>query len=119
MSHIIKKLDAVFYRTESGVEPVREWLKNLSKQDRRIIGEDILTIQYGWPLGKPLVDNLTTGLWEIRTKISGGNNARIIFFINNHTLVLTSGFIKKTQKTPKSELALAKKRKRSYESNNT
>jgi len=56
-------LPAVFFRTETGREPVREWLKDLPKDERRIIGEDIMTVQFRWPLGMPLVDNLGSGIW--------------------------------------------------------
>ena len=109
-----KMLNAVFFKTETGVEPVRNWLRELSKTDKKIIGEDIKTVQLGWPIGMPLVDSLGNGLWEIRIKLSGGRIARIIFFMDNNTMVLVHGFIKKTPKTPKQELDLAKKRKKQY-----
>ena len=112
-----KKLDAVFFRTETGGEPVKEWLRSLSKADKKAIGEDIKTVQFGWPLGMPLVDSLNQGLWEIRIKLWGGRIARILFFMDNNTMVLVNGFIKKTRKTPKLELELARKRKKQYESN--
>jgi phage-related protein len=92
---IKKKLGAVFYKTENGIEPVREWLKDLSKEDKKIIGEDIKTVQFGWPLGMPLVDSLGRGLWEVRAKFSGKKIARIIFFMGESTMVLLHGFIKK------------------------
>lgn len=110
----IKKLEAVFYRTEFGTEPVRDWLKELPTVDKKIIGEDIKTVQYGWPLGMPLVGYLGHGLWEVRSKISHGNIARILFFMDHHTMVLVNGFFKKAQKTPKSELDLAIHRKKRY-----
>ena len=43
---------------------MREWLKALPKEERRIIGEDIMTVQFRWPLGMPLVDNLGSGIWK-------------------------------------------------------
>jgi len=113
-SKTANKLNAVFYRTESGVEPVREWLKELLKADKKAIGEDIRTVQLGWPLGMPLVDSLGDKLWEVRTKLEGGRIARIIFFMDINTMVLVNGFIKKTQKTPKQELEIARKRKWQY-----
>lgn len=116
-TNIIKRLDVIFYRTDANGEPVREWLKKLATADKKSIGEDIKTVQYGWPLGMPLVDNLGKGLWEVRTKLAGGKIARIIFFMDDNTLILVNGFIKKTQKTPKLELDLAYKRKRQYELN--
>jgi hypothetical protein len=51
-------LSVNFFATEAGSEPVREWLKDLSAQDRKTIGEDIKTVQFGWPLGMPLVDHI-------------------------------------------------------------
>ncbi len=112
-----KQLNAIFYRTENGNEPVREWLKELLKSDKKAIGDDIKTVQFGWPLGMPLVDNLGRGLWEVRTTLMGGSIARIIFFMDSNTMVLVNGFIKKARKTPKPELDLARKRKKQYELN--
>jgi len=110
------KLEAFFYATEKGNEPVREWIKALPQDDKKAIGEDILTVQYGWPLGMPLVDNLGKGLWEVRTKLSSSRISRVIFFMDDNTMILVHGFIKKTQQTPKNELDLALERKREYES---
>jgi phage-related protein len=104
------KLDAVFFKAEGGAEPVRDWLRSLAKRDRRIIGEDILKVQYCWPIGKPLVGSLGNGLWEVRSRLEN-SIARVIFMIDGSTMVLLHGFIKKTQKTPKHELDLAIKRK--------
>jgi len=109
------KLEAIFFRTDRGNEPVREWLKNLAKADKKSVGEDIKTVQFGWPLGMPLVDSLGQGLWEIRIKLQRGRIARVIFFIDDNSIILVNGFIKKTQKTPKAELDLSKRRKRQYQ----
>ena len=68
------RLNAVFYVTSSGNEPVREWLKCMPKQDRRAIGEDITYVQYKWPIGKPRVDHLRGAIWEVRTTL--GNRYR-------------------------------------------
>lgn len=104
-------LEAVFYIADSGAEPVKDWLKSLSKEERKIIGSDIDLVQQGWPIGKPLVDGLGNGLWEVRSKL-GDRIARIIFYLEGNQMVLLTGFIKKTQKTPLQELELAKKRKK-------
>jgi hypothetical protein len=48
-------LSVYFFRTETGNEPVRQWLKELDAGDRKTIGEDVKTVQIGWPLGMPLV----------------------------------------------------------------
>jgi len=104
------RFDVVFFETEQGNEPVREWLQALPKADRRIIGADVLKVQYCWPIGKPLVGNLGDGLWEVRSRL-GDRIARVIFCVENEVNVLLHGFIKKTQKTPKHELDLAAKRR--------
>src|SRR5471030_3066503 len=108
-----RPLDVVFFKTESGNEPVREWLKDLPKEDCRVIGADILTVQYAWPVGKPLVDNLGDGLWEVRSRLDN-RIARTLFAMVNQEIVLLHGFFKKQQKTPQDELELAKQRKRQY-----
>jgi phage-related protein len=106
-----RPLKVVFFRTDIGNEPVREWLKALSSEDRKTIGEDILAVQYAWPVGKPLVDSLGDGLWEVRSRLKT-RNARTLFAIADQKIVLFHGFIKKQQKTPADDLALARKRKR-------
>ena len=108
-----RPLKVVFFRTETGNEPVREWLKELSKEGCKAIGTDILSVQYAWPVGKPLVDNLGEGLWEVRSRLSN-RIARTLFVMVDQEIVLLHGFIKKQQKTPPDELDLAKKRKRQY-----
>ncbi|NOX60856.1 MAG: type II toxin-antitoxin system RelE/ParE family toxin [Chloroflexi bacterium] len=104
-------LRVVFFRTESGREPVREWLKSLPKNDRKIIGEDIKLVQYRWPLGMPLVRKLESDLWEIRVRLSSSRIARIFFSVYKGEMVLLHGFFKKTPKTPKQDLKLAQQRK--------
>ncbi len=102
-------LSASFYRSDSGNEPVREWLKSLSATDRKVLGEDIKTVQFGWPLGMPLVRHLEGGIWEIRSKLEN-RIARVLFCLEGSTLVMLHGFIKKQQSTPKQDLDLAKER---------
>lgn len=102
-------LSVRFYRTSSGGEPVREWLLGLANKDRRAVGEDIKTAQYGWPLGMPLIRKLQPGLWEVRSHIAAGI-ARVIFTVEGHVMVLLHGFVKKAQKTPTSDLKTAQQR---------
>lgn len=102
-------LDVRFFRTDAGTEPVREWLKDLPAIDRKSIGEDIKTVQFGWPLGMPLVDHLGGGIWEVRIRL-GNRIARVLFAIEDQTMVLLHGFIKKQQKIPGADLDLAKGR---------
>ena len=93
------RLKVVFYRSERGNEPVREWLKSLSLDEKRIIGEDIKTVQFGWPLGMPVVRKMEPGLWEVRSRLPG-RIARVLFTVKDGMMVLLHGFIKKSDKTP-------------------
>ena len=102
-------LSVCFFRTEAGSEPVREWLKKLSAQDRKTIGEDIKTVQFGWPLGMPLVRKMGKGLWEVRIHLEN-RIARVLFTVIDGVMVLLHGFIKKSSATPAHELELAKQR---------
>ncbi len=103
------RLQIVFYRTELGAEPVREWLQGLSKEDKKIVGEDLKTVQFGWPLGMPLVRKMEPGLWEVRIHLDN-RIARILFTLQNGLMVLLHGFVKKSQKTPTNDLKVARQR---------
>lgn len=111
----MKRVKAVFYESGSGNMPVREWLLSLDREDRRIIGEDIATVEFGYPIGMPVCRNLGNGLYEVRSSISDGRIARVIFVVKRGYMVLLHGFIKKTQKTPKQDIDLASKRARELE----
>lgn len=102
-------LEVNFYKTESGKEPVREWLSSLTKDDKKVIGEDIKTVQFGWPLGMPLVEKIEPNLWEVRTRLKDGI-ARILFTLISQKIIIVHGFIKKSKKIPKDDLELAIKR---------
>jgi phage-related protein len=102
-------LDVRFFRTDAGAEPVREWLKDLPAIDRKTIGEDIKTVQFGWPLGMPLVGHMGSDIWEVRIRLNN-RIARVLFAIDHQVMVLLHGFIKKQQKTPVAELDLARDR---------
>lgn len=104
-------LTAVFFLTDSGREPVREWLKGLDKKDRKAIGEDIKMVQFRWPLGMPLVRKMEANLWEVRSHLSGGRIARVFFTVRSSEIALLHGLIKKSQRTLSKDLQLARKRK--------
>jgi phage-related protein len=106
----MKRLPAVFYALASGREPVREWLKELDRDDRRIVGEDIKDVEFSWPIGMPLCRSLGNGLWEVRSTLTQGRIARILFCAAGGRMILLHGFIKKTQRTPGADLALALRR---------
>jgi phage-related protein len=109
-----KRLTVVFYRTQSGAEPVRDWLKTLSQEDRRKSGEDIKTCEFGWPIGMPICRSLGKGLWEVRTSLKG-RIARVMFLAAYDRMVLLHGFVKKSQETPQPDLNLARARQTDWE----
>ena len=100
----------MFYRTEAGGEPVRDWLKGLPySEDRRRIGEDIKTVEFGWPVGMPVCKAIGGGMCEVRTRLTQNRIARVLFYIDKkNRMVLLHGFIKKTQKTPPDDWELAR-----------
>lgn len=110
-----KRIPATFYQTEAGTEPVRDWVKALDKEDRFLLGSDIKTVEFGWPVGMPTCRPMGDGLFEVRTDLPRGRIARVLFCIYEGRMVLLHGFIKKTQKTPKKDLDLALARKRKLE----
>ena len=114
-----KVIVARFYRLASGREPVREWLRELPADDRRSIGRDLMKIEHGWPCGLPLCRPLSghTGMFEVRSRLTGGRNARVIFTVSAGVMLLLHGFIKKSRATPKGELKLADRRRRDHERN--
>lgn len=109
-----KILGVRFYKTSSGREPVKEWIKSLPKKAKKAIGDDIKTVQLGWPLGMPLVKNMGDHLFEVRSTIPDGI-ARVLFVVEGFFMVLLHGFIKKTDKTPVKELNTARKRFKNLE----
>ena len=115
MDKDLKRLRVRFYRTTSGREPLREWLKELPAEDRKIIGEDIKDVEFSWPVGLPLVRSLGRGLREVRSSITHGRIARVIFCVDHGRMFLLHGFIKKTQKTPQPDIDLALKRMKGQE----
>ena len=111
MTNRTEPLEVYFYKTDSGNEPVKEWLKSLPREDMRTIGFDIKTVQFGYPIGMPLTRVLhgTKGLEEVRSNISNGI-ARVIFYVEDNTMILLHGFVKKSLATPQKELDVAIKR---------
>jgi len=111
-----KRIAAIFYRTDAGGEPVRDWLKGLSPEDRKRIGEDIKTVEFGWPVGMPVCKPLSNGIYEVRSSLAQNQIARVLFYIDKRSrMVLLHGFIKKTQKTPQEDLELARRNKSKHQ----
>ena len=106
------KIRLIFFATDAGNEPVRDWLKELPEPDRRVVGQDLMRVQWRWPVGMPLCRNLGKGLWEVRSSLPNNRIARVIFCAHDNALVALHGFIKKTQKTSQGDLDLATKRQK-------
>jgi phage-related protein len=110
-----RKVAVVFYRTRGGAEVVRDWLHALDMADRHAIGQDLMRVQYRWPVGMPLCRSLGEGLWEVRSALPGNRIARVLFSLHQGRILVLHGFIKKTRRTPPEDLALARRRKREFE----
>jgi len=108
-SDALPRLAVRFFRESSGTEPVRDWLKSLPQEEKREIGMDIKTVQFGWPLGMPLVRHVEGDVWEVRSRLSN-RIARVLFVLESGSMILLHGFIKKDRKTPKSDLDVARNR---------
>ncbi|GHV84820.1 hypothetical protein AGMMS50230_04280 [Spirochaetia bacterium] len=110
-----KRIIVRFYKASNGKEPVREWLKEQTKENKKLIGEDIKTVENTWPVGIPLVRKLAKDLWEVRTTLEIGK-CRVFFTVWQNYMVLLHCIIKKTQKTPKQDFDLAKSRRNNIHS---
>jgi phage-related protein len=106
----LERIPLAFWRSRSGREPVRDWLNELSREDKRTVGRDIAKVQFGWPVGLPLCRPLTGGLWEVRSSLPSRREARVFFGFHDGILVALHAIIKKTQKTPATDLRLARER---------
>ena len=110
-----RKIAVVFYRTPGSAEVVRDWLRDLPTADRHAIGQDLMRVQYRWPVGMPLCRALGNGLWEVRSTLASNRIARVLFSTHQGRIVALHGFIKKNQKTPEEDMVLARRRKREFE----
>lgn len=104
------RIPVIFFRTKAGAEPVREWLRELSKGDRHTVGTDLKRVQEQWPVGMPVCRGVGDGLWEVRSNLADNRIARLIFCFDDGVVTALHGFIKKTRKTGASDLDLARKR---------
>jgi phage-related protein len=102
-------LRVVFFKSSSGGEPVREWLLSLNRQDRKLVGKRIKTVQYGWPIGMPVVRKLEPHLWEVMVRIEEGI-ARVLFTVDESLMVLLHGFVRKSARMPATDLRTARAR---------
>jgi phage-related protein len=107
-------IPVVFYRTPAGTEVVRIWLRALNDGERNVIGQDLMRVQYRWPVGMPLCRPMGDGLWEVRSDLPSDRIARVLFSVAQGKILVLHGFIKKSRKTPDADLALARKRKKEF-----
>jgi phage-related protein len=110
-----QRVPVVFYQSPAGARVVLDWLRTLDEEAQKIIGQDLMRVQFRWPIGMPLCRSLGAGLWEVRSSLPNHRIARLLFCFVDEKIVILHGFIKKTQKTPKAELEIAKKRKIEFE----
>jgi len=110
MAERLERIPLAFWRSAAGREPVREWLTQLPRNDKRVVGRDIAKVQYGWPVGLPLCRPLTGGLWEVRSSLPSGREARVFIGFHEQTLIALHAVIKKTRKTSAQDLAHAQRR---------
>jgi phage-related protein len=110
MAESPKPIPLAFWRSATGREPVREWLKGLSREDKRTVGRDMAKVQFGWPIGLPLCRPLSGGLWEVRSSLATRREARVFFGFHDRTLIALHAIVKKTRKTPAEDLTLARQR---------
>ncbi len=104
------RIPVVFFRADSGAEPVRDWLKALPAVERHVIGRDLMRAQWRWPVGMPLCRPMGQGLWEVRSMLPSHRIARVLLCVYEEKLVVLHGLIKKTAKTPPGDLDLARRR---------
>ncbi len=108
MPERLEPVPLAFWRSAAGSEPVRAWLNELPREDKRVIGRDIARVQFGWPMGLPVCRPLGKGLSEVRSSLPSGREARVLFGFHDGMLIALSAFIKKSRATPGDELELAR-----------
>lgn len=116
MPERLEPIPLAFWKSAAGREPVRAWLIELPQDDKRTIGRDMAKVQFGWPVGLPLCRPLSGGLWEVRSSLPSKREARVFFGFHDGVLIALHSIIKKTQRTPAEDLALAKDRLKEVQS---
>jgi phage-related protein len=110
-----ERVPLAFFRTAAGGESVREWLQDLPREERKKLGEGLKELEYGWPIGMPLSRPMGEGLQELRVSLESRREARVLFVVQDEQLIALHAFVKKSAKTPKADLDLARQRQRELE----
>ena len=104
-----------FYQMANGREPARDFLLGLERRMRAKIVDTIVLLQEnGNELREPYSKHLSGGIFELRAKVGTDTTRVLYFFYYGRKIILTNGFIKKTDKTPKSEIDKAKRYRSDY-----
>ena len=105
----MQEFEIVLYATEDGIRPVRDFIKSLDEKMQAKIAQTIrLAAEKGTRLREPYSKHLGDGIFELRTKAGTDISRVLYFFVIGRRIVLTNGFIKKTQRTPPEEIKRAK-----------
>ncbi|MBQ6482336.1 MAG: type II toxin-antitoxin system RelE/ParE family toxin [Anaerolineaceae bacterium] len=111
----MQKNEVEFYQNEKGVEPAKEFILSLDKKMRAKMLDTIVLLQdNGNELREPYSKHLSDGIFELRAKVSSDITRVLYFFYIDRRIILTNGFIKKTQKTPQNEIERAKRYRADY-----
>lgn len=108
--------EVLFYKTAGGNEVVLDFLRGLPADDKKTVGGDLKTLQFGYPIGMPLCRPVGK-LWELRSSLPSRRELRLLWFFHKltQTIVVVHAFIKKFQKTPQKDIDLGEARKGEYE----
>ena len=107
--------DVEYYEKEDGTFPAEEFILSLdAKMQAKMFRELELLETFGNELREPHSKPLGDGIYEIRAKVASDITRVLYFFVVNKKIILTNGFVKKTQKMPDSEITLAKKYRKDY-----
>lgn len=102
--------EIVFFRTEGGRAPLLEFLDSLDPKLRAKVVRDLSLLEANGPrLGEPFSKSLGDGIFELRSKQASNIVRSLYFFFDGRRIVITHGFLKKTQKTPRGEIDRAKR----------
>jgi len=111
----MQKFEVEFYETPNADQPAKEFLLSLDKKMRAKMADTISILQdNGYELREPYSKHLSEGIFELRAKVGSDITRVLYFFYVERHIILTNGFIKKTQKTPPKEIERAKKYRADY-----
>ncbi len=111
----MQEFEIVFYKTENGKNPVEDFLNELNDKMRAKMLLSIRIVrEKGYQARIPYSEELEDGIFELRAKVGSDISRVLYFFVIGRKIILTNGFIKKSQKTPKSEIERAKKYRADY-----